>query len=556
MYYSTSDDRMVGVETTKVGQYSTCLPPDLIMLHVMYNNDRVIVRVDVDDFKDYPLYKFIRKEITTHYFSTELAIAPYAEWRVSQTFTSYEWWKNSMDDRLWPINEPLNNNPTAYYRLKFEVEVPPEATALVVYVEYRGGFYAYSNDYLIGQFNLPDNATFSYEATPQNVTEDCFTIPVFNGTINRIFLALEFHREVSQAFFRPSIQAFFQMSNPIRIVESYTIHSQLGSFSYGSDMTTFGDDLIIPFQTEVEAIKLRYTSRNKRPIVFDTINFGNREESWLEKVQYRDEELDRTVVVDTAFNPVSFEKFDYELTIGYRPLRYRINRFELSLDVMKESCQFGEGYYPLNTTVLALCPKGFYGARMIICTKNGTINDDRYCRYEAPVHFEYVPNNFTIPTGILFTSPRPTQDVTLTEFLFPLTDVPKGLTIDRETGVISGTPVDQVTNFTLTICGRNRDWPMCSISEVTLTIYDPSKTIIEFGNNALSLASAPNGFALTLYYHGVDALGLDTLIQQYALVIPHWLIGCCVCGCILGVGSLLLVRKRRKAHPRIPVTKV
>ena len=78
MYYSTSDDRMVGVETTKVGQYSTCLPPDLIMLHVMYNNDRVIVRVDVDDFKDYPLYKFIRKEITTHYFSTELAIAPYA----------------------------------------------------------------------------------------------------------------------------------------------------------------------------------------------------------------------------------------------------------------------------------------------------------------------------------------------------------------------------------------------------------------------------------------------------------------------------------------------
>lgn len=97
---------------------------------------------------------------------------------------------------------------------------------------------------------------------------------------------------------------------------------------------------------------------------------------------------------------------------------------------------------------------------------------------------------------------------------------------------------------------------MCSKSEVTLTIYDPSKTIIEFGNNALSLASAPNGFALTLYYHGVDALGLDTLIQQYALVIPHWLIGCCVCGCILGVGSLLLVRKRRKAHPRIPVTKV
>lgn len=91
---------------------------------------------------------------------------------------------------------------------------------------------------------------------------------------------------------------------------------------------------------------------------------------------------------------------------------------------------------------------------------------------------------------------------------------------------------------------------MCSKSEVTLTIYDPSKTIIEFGNNALSLASAPNGFALTLYHHGVDALGLDTLIQQYALVIPHWLIGCCVCGCILGVGSLVLVRKRRKTHPR------
>ena len=556
MYYSTPDDGMVGIETTRLGQYSTCLPPGLIMLHVMYNQDRVIVLVDVDTFEDYPLYKFIVKEITTHYFSTELAISPSTEWRISQTFTSDTWWNLGVDDRLWPINEPLNDNPTAYYRLKFEVEIPPEATALVVHVKYRGGFNAYSNGYLVGQFNLPDNVTFSYEAAHQNVTEDRFTIPIFNGTIDHIFLALEFHREASQPFFTPSIQALFQMVNPIRIAESYTIYSQLGTFSYGDDITTIGDELIIPFQTSVEAINLRYTSRNKRPVVFDKISFGNSEESWLAKVQYQDAEMERTVSIDTAFNPVSFSQFDYQLTIGYRPLRYRINRFELSLDVMKESCQFDVGYFALNTTALVPCPEGFYGARLAMCTKNGTINDDRYCRYKAPVHFEYTPDHFTIAKGVLFTSPYPTQHVTLTSFRFTYTDVPDGLVIDEKTGVISGKPTQLVTNFTLYVCGRNRDWAMCSPGYVIITVYDPSKVEMNIGNSTLALASAPSGFSFTLYRHGLDARGLDTLIQQFSLVIPYWLICCCVGCSIVGVVSLILIRKRRKTHPRLPVTKV
>jgi len=411
----------------------------------------------------------------------------YTEWKVYQSGEAPTGWNTaSFNDGAWETKKaadiPNPTRVTTYIRKSFQLTNIDDYQVLNVRMKYAGGVVVYFNGNKVARFNLADefdSDTESLEVHDSTVFSKFHIILVTAGVQEGTnVIAFEVHRPVGTSSSTPFVfdaTGVFGVETCSTVVDSYASVTSTkvtsGSLAGIMDLNPFTvGTLPADPETFVEwrVENLEGSKWNSFNVVggsdvllwnFDLYGYMNSGDVNGVKLASVSESL-RSRTKPQISVPValaSFRKVRYEIlqastgnTIGAM--------FTAYCKALGEVCAGVDSFPAVAEGQISPgpCPDGYEGYSYRNCSNGafGEIQTD-HCTYKAPAMVRYRSGRLTLVKGTMV-SEKPSYVNIVTKWsMDDSTKLPDGLSLNEETGEISGVPVETQDYTTYTIYAEN-----------------------------------------------------------------------------------------------------
>ena len=413
----------------------------------------------------------------------------FTDWKVFQSGTAPENWNMpSFDDSTWTARKaaeiPNASGVTTYIRKSFQLSGINDYQVLNMRVKYAGGVVVYFNGNKVARFNLDENFD---EETESIVVHDATVFSKFHIILSASgvqegtnIVAFEIHRPVgtssSEAFVFDAT-GVFGVETCSTVIDSYS--------SLESTQTTSGtlagmmdlDPYTVGTLPSAAGSYIEWTVENLEGSKFNSFNILGASDvsTWVfEMYGYFNPEDPRNRMTMVNSNVALKQRTKPQISVvpglvGFRKIRYEILQasgttsagavFTAYCKASGAACP-GEGFYPSvgeGQQSPGPCPNGYTGYSYRVCTSGalGEVQNDK-CTYSTPGRIRYRSNRFVFVVGIPSTTDKPTYRNIITNwYIDEGVELPAGLTLNKETGEISGTPTDVADMSSYIIYGEN-----------------------------------------------------------------------------------------------------
>ena len=377
-----------------------------------------------------------------------------------------------------------NNEITTYIRKEFSIPSLEDYAVLNVRVKYTGGVVVYFNGRKVARFNLEegfDKDTQSIEAKAEPV------FSVFHVILNTVqaatdknVIAFEVHRPKDTSSELPVVfdaTGVFGVNECSPALDSYAVIN--GTEPSSGTLEGFFDLSPISYGYLPNAVGtfMEWTVENLEGTRFNAYAWQTvyARTSWGFSLYTRKfEEEDYTsalALLEQSTKALDRNTWSVPVGIaGFRQMRFEID--DTSSSTVSFSAHFllycrpasagacpAIDEYPMvgeGEISPAECPYGFRGYAYRECHNNvlGDVKTDK-CTYKVPSDMQYEAERFTFVMDVPTTTGKPTFTNLVTHFFMDeVTPLPEGLTLDEETGEISGS-AKAVSEATYTVHGEN-----------------------------------------------------------------------------------------------------
>ena len=406
----------------------------------------------------------------------------YTEWKVYQSGEAPAGWNTaSFNDGAWETKKaadiPNPTRVTTYIRKSFQLTNIDDYQVLNVRMKYAGGVVVYFNGNKVARFNLADefdSDTESLEVHDSTVFSKFHIILVTAGIQEGTnVIAFEVHRPVGTSSSTPFVfdaTGVFGVETCSTVVDSYAALDS-SSVSTGSLAGIMDLD---PFTTGFLASGsdtfVEWTVENLEGSKWNSFNVvgGNDVSIWsfmMYGYMNPEEANTRIELINTSQNLRSRTKPQISVPVAlasFRKVRYEILQastgnmigamFTAYCKASGAVCP-GVGYYPAvaeGQISPGPCDDGFTGYSYRLCTGGsfGEIQTDK-CTYKAPAMVRYRSGRLTLVKGVKMSEKPTYRNIVTKWYLDEGVKLPAGLSLNQETGEISGTPttIAEMTSY-------------------------------------------------------------------------------------------------------------
>ena len=426
-------------------------------------------------------------ESVTTAFSTQIPFQiNYSDWKFSNDAAVADNWNAiDFDDSAWMSTKAAamgsHVGTTAYIRHEVQIPSLEDYHVLNVRVKYVGGLAAYFNGQLVARFNLEDSFDASTEATTVHDASVFSKFHVILSTVGAVagknVMAFEVHRAAGQSdvvFDATGVFAVNECSvtvDTFSSIESSAVHTCTKEELFSLNPTVYGE-----LDNEVGSY-LAWTVENLEGSKWnsfalqtneDVSSFGfsiysrwEGDEFVSALAQTGQTMLDRTRSAwDMPIGIAGFTQFRYviDTIASYAPSINAIV-FQYCKPSGSGSCP-GIGNYPSvgeGQISPAKCAEGFRGYSYRECANGvlGEVKNDK-CEYKLPARLQYENNNMDFVLNTEVSSGIPSYKNIITRFFMQeSTPLPDGLTLNEQTGEITGKPIALMDTKAFTVRAEN-----------------------------------------------------------------------------------------------------
>ena len=373
---------------------------------------------------------------------------------------------------------------TTYIRREFSIPDLEDYAVLNVRVKYTGGVVAYVNGHKVARFNLEE----TFDANTQSIeakAEPVFS--VFHVILNTVqaatdknVMAFEVHRPKDTSSEVPVVfdaTGVFGVNDCSPALDSFAVIN--GTEPSSGTLEGFFDLSPISYGYLPNAVGtfMEWSVENLEGTRFNAYAWQTvyARTSWGFSLYTRkSEEEDYTsalALLEQSTKALDRNTWSVPVGIaGFRQLRFEVD------DTASSTVSFSAHFllycrpasagacpaideYPMvgeGQISPAECPYGFRGYAYRECHNNvlGDVKTDK-CTYKVPSDMQYEAERFTFVMDVPTTTGKPTFTNLITHFFMDeVTPLPEGLTLDEETGEISGS-AKAVSEATYTVHGEN-----------------------------------------------------------------------------------------------------
>ena len=377
-----------------------------------------------------------------------------------------------------------SNYVTTYIRKNFDLPDLTDYQVLNVRVRYNGGIVAYFNGKKVARFNLADDYTYTSTALSShdaNVFSSFHIIlPTTGGVVGKNVIAFEVHNPPDSA----SVVNFdatgvFGVEDCSLLLDTYSEITGTPLESSGDKFESLFDYNILTsayINTETGTY-LDFTIENQEGTTFNAYGILSSSSvtgmgfSLMGRVDPTDPPMNFVTSANTMIVNREIIRFDSPINfISFRYFHWQIETSPYNNAVKLQSFLFyyckasgdacpADGVYPSvgeGQVSPALCDYGFKGFQYRVCSGGvlGEVHSDS-CTYLFHENLLYPKSNYEFVLGLAITEQKPMYDNLITRFSSDRA-LPAGLTLNTQTGVISGKPTEVYTEpKAFTIRGEN-----------------------------------------------------------------------------------------------------
>ena len=411
----------------------------------------------------------------------------FTEWKIWRIARDDLWMNPGFDDSDWQHVKAgeigVNVGATVYLRQLFSLPSLDDYQVLNVMVKFRGGLLAYVNGHRVARFNLPESVTSETESLEEHDDTKSVFFHVILPTVspmsdNNVF-AVELHRVKGTSSSDPVTfyaTAVFGVDD-CSIVRDTLIPGNYSTLDYGTidDFLDLSPLTYTRFQNEGKPF-FDWAAENLEGSRFNYYGFITTNDATDWGFTLYGQLLDQAPAIlheVTGAVVKSRTRLLYEAPVGlggYNEFNWQIdtlpsaplNIVEMLFLYCKASgdvCQGIEGFPTVSEGQISpsSCSEGFSGYSYRIC-QNGTFSDiyTDHCIYKKPANVIYSTSNLVFIKDIFSASEAPTVENIVTRwYVAEGQKLPEGLTVNNETGVISGIPREKMTLTSFRIYGSN-----------------------------------------------------------------------------------------------------
>ena len=419
------------------------------------------------------------------------------EWKVLKAETvDSSWTTVAFDDSTWQsmrLSEiGTSNYVTTYLRKTFDLPNLDDYQVLNVRLLYNGGVVAYFNGARVARFNLEQDFTASTPAISEHDSSvySAFHIilPMQGAVVGTNVLAIEIHNPsnvASDIVFDAT--GIFGVEECSMVLDTYTAVT-----GTDAEATAVSSETPVPLTSLLDYDLLTYRQfsgtvntymnwsvENLEGTLFNRYGFlswttlsglqfslmgNNADTEGAEYLNFASEvsapiALRAINAFDTPMNVLPFKNFKWIIedtassSIQMSSFLFYYCKGEGAM------CPGVDGYPTVGEGQIspAMCEEGFKGYMYRECSNGqlGEPKNDR-CKYKVPENLFYSQSSYEFVIGTSRTTSIPTYDNIITEFSVDR-PLPSGLTLNTETGEISGIPTVEfpITEKLFTITGSN-----------------------------------------------------------------------------------------------------
>ena len=443
-----------------------------------------MMQMDGQDSK--PIYV---SSVFSTYFPFQIE---YTDWKVIQSDVSSDWNTVSFDDSTWntykAVDIPSTSSITTYIRKSFTMSGVNDYQVLNVRVKYSGGVAAYLNGNLVARFNLEDDfdsLSLSMNDHDSTVFSKFHVILSTSGIEegSNVF-SFEIHRGLSGSSSDPVVfdaTGVFGVEDCSTVVDSY---SSLESTTPTSG-TLAGIMDLDPFTTgflpNTIGTYIEWTVENLVGSKWNSLNIvgGSTVTSWGFDIiaNYNpDDEDDEPVTILRAMDQTVTSRTKPQISVPVALAGFRRYRWEVT-DTGSTTTTLGSvhmayckatgsvcpgiGNYPSvaeGQISPSSCPEGYRGYSYRECSGGvlGEVKMD-HCVMKLPTNARYQASQYMFVMGTQVTTGVPLV-MNIVERWYVDTGVflPDGLSLNAQTGEISGTPSSVKDLMTFTVYAENQ----------------------------------------------------------------------------------------------------
>ena len=427
----------------------------------------------------------------------------FTEWKVYQNGAAPDNWNTvGFDDSAWTARKaaeiPNPSSVTTYIRKSFQLTNIDDYQVLNVRVKYAGGVAVYFNGNRVARFNLADDFhtdTESLEVHDSTVFSKFHIVLITAGVQEGTnVIAFEVHRPVGTSSSEPFVfdaTGVFGVETCSTVIDSY---SALDSTNPSSgtlagimdlDPSTVGT---LPSAAETY---LEWTVENLEGTKFNSFNLlgGSALTTWVfELYGYMNPEDARNRVIMVNSNTPLESRTKPQIPVpvglaGFRKIRYEIlqaSGITSTGAIFTAYCKStgavcsGIGNYPTvgeGQISPGPCEDGFTGYSYRTCT-GGTLGEVQtdMCTYKAPAMVRYRNSRLTLVKGVKVSEKPTYRNIVTKWYLDEGISLPAGLSLNQETGEISGVPMDIAEMTSYTIFAENPNSAVAVTVDVTVRL--------------------------------------------------------------------------------------
>ena len=424
------------------------------------------------------------------------------DWQVEKfvDLTGTDWTAVDFDDSGWQRMKAseigTSELVTVYTRRSFEIPNLSEYTLLNVCVRYVGGIVAYFNGQKVARFNLEDDASSSQPSISiHDPNTFSFFHIIFSATkavAGKNVIAFEVHRPItytSTKMITFDATGVFGVNECSFALDSYTImDSSLGHPESVKQLFDFTPAVTYLLKNQVgdyihwmvENMEGTKFNAYAWQVTFNRIGWGmslyartsdprsdpsdsrNDTAGYLKVFTGRNLTLVRMsrTLFQTPLNLLPFDEFRLVIDVPFIDTIYIFSHSFLYCNVSgADSCsESGEFPAAANGSISpAACPYGYAGYRYRECL-NGELSEihDEMCELKLPKNLKYEANSFSFFIDAPSSTGLPRYTNLIDQFsIYGEQQLPLGLTLDSNSGVISGVPEVEWENATFVVLGEN-----------------------------------------------------------------------------------------------------
>ena len=430
-------------------------------------------------------------QVTTVFSSFFPFQVEFTQWKVFQGEVVAEGWNTaSFDDAAWETKKAAEianpNVVTTYIRKSFQLTGVDDYQVLNVRMKYAGGVAVYFNGNQVARFNLIedfDSETESIEIHDATIFSKFHIIlPTSGAQEGTNVIAFEVHRPVGTSSSEPFVfdaTGVFGVETCSTVLDTYT---SISSSSMPRDKIDLLMDFDV-FTTTVPSLDIgffiQWTVENQLGSKWNSYNmlttavlsnlgyalYGSltEQESWDDQItmvtasaQTITDRVKTELPVPVAL--VGFRKFRWEILSSGSTTTFNTIAFSYCkatgavCPAVGNYPSVGEGQISAST-----CPESYSGYSFRECA-GGVLGeiDTTNCKHKLPKNVFYRPRYLQFVIGTSVSTGRPQYENIVTQWRLRSGEVlPAGLTLNEETGEISGTPTEELARHTFTVIAEN-----------------------------------------------------------------------------------------------------